>query len=121
MALPADRSTETHRVVAINPHDPVHQAVISNPGGSNVAVKDGYLYFPKPGLRGAEASPAAPVVKAESAPKPVVKPAKKAGPVKKSKAVPVKTGMANNADKERARVADIERRNAMLKAKKLGK
>jgi hypothetical protein len=123
MALPADRSTETHRVVAINPHDPVHQAIVSNPMGSNVAIKDGYLHFPNPGARGAEESPAAPVVKPESAPKPVVKAAKKAAP-KKEAAKPVevkKTGMASLADKERARVADIARRNAMLKAKKLGK
>jgi hypothetical protein len=121
MALPADRSTETHRIVAINPHDPVHQAIVSNPGGSNVAIKGGYLHFPKPGARGPESSPAAPAVKPESAPKPVVKAVKKAAPAKPSKAIPVKTGMASNADKERARVADIERRNAMLKAKKLGK
>ena len=123
MALPADRSTETHRVVAINPHDPVHQAIVSNPGGSNVSVKNGYLHFPKPGARGAEESPAAPVAKPESAPKPVVKAAKKAAP-KKEAAKPVevkKTGMAALADKERARQADIARRNAMLKAKKLGK
>jgi hypothetical protein len=121
MALPADRSTETHRVVAINPHDPVHQAIVSNPGGSNVTVKNGYLHFPKPGARGAEESPAAPVVRPESAPAPVKKPTKKPAPPKPSKAIPVKTGMASLADKERARQADIARRNAMLKAKKLGK
>ena len=122
MALPADRSTETHRVVAINPDDPVHQAIVSNPGGSNVAVKDGYLHFPKPGARGAETSQAAPVVKPESAPKPVVKPAKKAAP--KSTKAPVevkKTGMASLADKNKARELADARRNAMLKAKKLGK
>jgi hypothetical protein len=123
MALPVDRSTETHRVVAINPHDPVHQAIVSNPSGSNVAVKDGYLHFPKPGARGAETSPAAPVVKAESAPKPVVKAVKKAAP-KKEPAKPVevkKTGMAALADKNKARELADARRNAMLKAKKLGK
>ena len=121
MALPVDRSTETHRVVAINPNDPVHQAIVSNPGGSNVAVKDGYLHFPKPGVRGAEDSPAAPVVKAESAPKPVVKTVKKAVPAKPSKTVPVKTGMASLSDKNKARELADARRNAMLKAKKLGK
>ena len=48
---PVDRSTDTHRVVDIDPHNPVHQAIVSNPGGSNVLIKSGRLHFPLPGAR----------------------------------------------------------------------
>lgn len=125
MTLPADRSTETHRIVAIDPHNPVHQAIVSNPGGSNVAIKDGYLHFPKPNVRGAETSPAAPIVKEKPAPKPKPKPKPvkevAPAPVRKKKSEPVKTGMASLADKNRARELADARRNAILRAKKLGK
>jgi hypothetical protein len=122
MALPADRSTETHRVVAINPHDPVHQAIVGNPMGSNVEVKNGYLYFPKPGARGAESSPAAPQVKPESAPKPVVKkaaPKKEAAKPKES--APVQSfGDSLRAKEERKRkaIAETNARLAAARAKK---
>ena len=119
--MPVDRSTDTHRVVDIDPHNPVHQAIVSNPGGSNVLIKNGRLHFPLPGVRGAEESPAAPVVKPESAPAPVKKPTKKPAFPKPSKAIPVKTGMASLADKERAKKEAIAKHNAILKAKKLGK
>ena len=33
---PVDRSTDTHRVVAIDPDNPIHQSIIGNPQGSNI-------------------------------------------------------------------------------------
>ena len=130
--MPIDRSTDTHRVVDIDPHNPVHQAIVSNPGGSNVMIKNGRLNFTLPKARHEEA-PAKPAPKTAEKPtpkpapakpapaKPVEKPADK--PVKKPKksAEPKRTGMAALADKNKARELEDARRNAALKAKKLGK
>ena len=139
--MPIDRSTDTHRVVDIDPHNPVHQAIVSNPGGSNVMIKNGRLHFPLPNARHEEApakpapkpaekpAPAKPAPAKPAPAKPVEKPAAKpvekpaAKPVEKPKksAEPKRTGMAALADKNKARELEDARRNAALKAKKLGK
>ena len=119
-ATPIDRSTDTHRVVDIDPHNPVHQAIVGNPGGSNVLIKDGRLHFPKPGVQHEETSAPAeskPEPKAEA---PVKKaPVKKAAPKKEAPAkseTPIKTGMARNADKNKAKEAAMAKHNAAMKA-----
>ena len=121
-----DRSTDTHRVVDIDPHNPIHQAIVSNPGGSNVLIKNGRLHFPLPGVRHEEAPAAKPAEKPVA--KPVEKPAvKKAAPVKKSPSEstgiglskPVKNIQKPGAAIDRAK-ADAER-NARIRAAKAAK
>jgi hypothetical protein len=129
---PVDRSTDTHRVVAIDPDNPIHQSIIGNPQGSNVLIKNGYLHFPKPDAHREDAPAAKPESKptpapAKPKPKPAPAPAKPApapaAPAKpaKKKSEPKKTGMAALADKEKAKREAIARNNARIKAQKLGK
>jgi outer membrane biosynthesis protein TonB len=138
---PVDRSTDTHRVVAIDPNNPIHQSIINNPQGSNVLIKNGYLHFPKPDAHREDAPAAKPESKptpapAKPKPKPAPAPAKPApaptkptpapapaAPAKpaKKKSEPKKTGMAALADKEKAKREAIARNNARIKAQKLGK
>lgn len=142
MDTPADRSNDSYRVVDIDPHNPIHQAIVSNPSGHNVVIKEGRLHFPLPGARRDEA-PAAPVAKpaaekpkaaakkaapAKPAAKPVEKPAvKKAAPAKKKASEdtgiglskPVKNIQRPGAALDRAR-AD-EERNARIRAARAAK
>jgi hypothetical protein len=146
VGTPADRGNDSYRVVDIDPHNPIHQAIVSNPSGHNVVIKEGRLHFPLPGARRDEA-PAAPVAKpaaekpkavakkaapAKPAEKPVAKPVekpavKKAVPAKKKASEdtgiglskPVKNIQRPGAALERAR-AD-EERNARIRAARAAK
>ena len=131
--MPVDRSTDTHRVVSFDPNNPIHNDIMYNPGKNPGSfIKKFQVYTPLPGARHEEA-PAKPAPKPSEKPtpkpapakpapaKPVEKPAAKPVEKPKKSAEPKRTGMAALADKNKARELADARRNAMLKAKKLGK
>jgi len=124
---PVDRSTDTHRVVDIDPHNPIHQSIVSNPGGSNVLIKDGRLHFPKPGVKHDSPADTKPAPKAEVKAEPKAEAPIKKAPEKKAEVkkvavpakseTPVKTGMARNSDKAKLREQADAERNARFKAR----